>query len=335
MIIVLIVASIAGWPADLSSHLVPGGPPEVDDAPDSDTLVGASLASWTMRGIVETQGLEHLKWASAVSLRGISRAAAHYFGFITYEGSGVALAAPCPDEDGISDAWANLELAIRPRLSLGDWIRAQGNLHVMKIKILPALAFAAVSPDTCCFFALPITNRVRRPEGVHMPSTRRLKGWLKTTGAHGVPARTRGAATAARAGWGGFSARVIMEWVRATKTLKDLNSADEAAKAWAVALTSSRHEGRELYDASEKINIEIVRRARPRLDVLSCLLFRAFFATLTSCAVYLHCDGSPQWRGSEFFAASMDIVSSGWRQRRLLPCVVLSRLGLDAVPCSG
>ena len=47
--------------------------------------------------------------------------------------------------------------------------------------------------------------------------------------------------------------------------------------------------------------------------------------------IYLFCDGSPQWRGAELFAASMDILFNDAVKRILLPLLSLPRDHLDRV----
>lgn len=87
----------------------------------------------------------------------------------------------------------------------------------------------------------------------------------------------------------------------------------------------------QLYDSLEWVHAGCLRQARVRLDCVCMNLFRLFWASLciTLVDIYLFADGSPQWRGLELFAASMDLhICDGPSvgiTRRLLPCVSLPR----------
>ena len=97
------------------------------------------------------------------------------------------------------------------------------------------------------------------------------------------------------------------------------------AKLFARRGTQTRGQ---LYDSLEWVSTDCLRRSRVRLDCVCMNLFRLFWATLiiTSVDIYLFADGSPQWRGLELFAASMDLHIFGMGIiRKLLPCVSLPR----------
>ena len=126
----------------------------------------------------------------------------------------------------------------------------------------------------------------------------------------------------------------MLNWVRASKFLKDLAAdTDEATKAFAHVLTGSEGLGLALHGSCDKVNVETIRQARVRLDFVACLAFREFFKRTDLRATWfnLFADGSPQWRGTEMFATSVDITSSGWHSRKLLPCVTLNRSSLSSV----
>ena len=91
--------------------------------------------------------------------------------------------------------------------------------------------------------------------------------------------------------------------------------------------------GRDLYKDIDHISAERLRIARTRIDMLVCLMWRAFFQQADWRNIWLHlfADGSPQWRGTEMYAVSIDMNANGWRQRRLLPCATLSRGSQDAL----
>ena len=72
----------------------------------------------------------------------------------------------------------------------------------------------------------------------------------------------------------------------------------------------------------------VLVKARTRLDIVCMLGARAIFSKerFVDVEVFLYTDASPQWRGTELQASSMDIVRrrTGARSHHLLPCTRLS-----------
>jgi hypothetical protein len=72
-----------------------------------------------------------------------------------------------------------------------------------------------------------------------------------------------------------------------------------------------------------------------RLDMVAMLLtrmmLRHMFSVRPNMNIYLFADASPQWRGLEMWAASMDIQDGQSIVRRLLPVLSLDRCQVDAV----
>lgn len=74
--------------------------------------------------------------------------------------------------------------------------------------------------------------------------------------------------------------------------------------------------------------------ARVRLDIVAMLLHRKWFAAATGgdryaqVSSYVFADASPQWRGSELFAASLetvDFVGRRWQDCRLAVAAFFTR----------
>lgn len=73
-------------------------------------------------------------------------------------------------------------------------------------------------------------------------------------------------------------------------------------------------------------------RARIRADAAAMLLQREWWQSLGArddVSVYVFCDSSPQWRGVELFACTVDIVVGDELFRRLSPLVSLNKSQLD------
>jgi hypothetical protein len=86
-------------------------------------------------------------------------------------------------------------------------------------------------------------------------------------------------------------------------------------------------------DTLEKINLETLRQARVRTDVVSMLAFRRFWKSLEGAAVniYLFVDGSPQRRGLELFASTMDVIFLGGHHMRKIFPYIAPVLGMDTL----
>eukprot|EP00959_Pyramimonas_sp_CCMP1952_P015457 327578-Pyramimonas_sp.AAC.1 len=64
----------------------------------------------------------------------------------------------------------------------------------------------------------------------------------------------------------------------------------------------------------------------------ACIVYRKLLSTfdLSKTYLFVFADGSPQYRGTELFAVSIDVVSGTWRKRMLLPCVTLPKTMMKA-----
>ncbi len=105
----------------------------------------------------------------------------------------------------------------------------------------------------------------------------------------------------------------VIKWLRATSNLKDVKKSQETSDAFAQIMCEGGPETvQELKLRVPKLNREIIRRARGRLDAVAMLMFGAFFARENpdNITIYIYVDGSPQYRGYELYATSIDFVVS-------------------------
>ena len=129
-------------------------------------------------------------------------------------------------------------------------------------------------------------------------------------------------------------AHLVLQWLKAAKFLKFEKKTPECAEAFEDIFTGDCDQQVMVLKKSESINLELVRKARTRLDAVAMLTWRAIFAELDLSRVWFHLwvDGSPQFRGREMFAMTVDIVIPGEMYvRRLLPCVSLRSSQMDAL----
>lgn len=126
---------------------------------------------------------------------------------------------------------------------------------------------------------------------------------------------------------------LILDWLSATTVVREVRKVHSAAtifgKIFARRCNISLHD---LVGDRPRVGYETLRQARVRGDVVSMLFHRRFWRHISSTAqVFLYADASPQWRGLELFAATMEIWDQGGRVGKwLMPVISLERTHLDA-----
>ncbi|CAK0901800.1 unnamed protein product, partial [Prorocentrum cordatum] len=106
-----------------------------------------------------------------------------------------------------------------------------------------------------------------------------------------------------------------------------MHAGKQAKFAWAKVLAQYDHdEAQRMVSESHGISRTVLRLARIRLDIVHMALFRLYIAKeLESSIIYLFTDGSPQWRGVEMMASTMDLITCDnqrWTCLRMLLSVV-------------
>ena len=117
------------------------------------------------------------------------------------------------------------------------------------------------------------------------------------------------------------------------KQMKMMTSAAEAA--WRKI--HARY-CRELDQAEfgRSVSFSVLVEARTRLDIVCMLGARAIFSKerFVDVDVYLYTDASPQWRGTELQASSMDIVRRQHR-RKVPPSLTVHEIEFRLEGCGG
>ena len=89
---------------------------------------------------------------------------------------------------------------------------------------------------------------------------------------------------------------------------------------------------------TETVCYDVLRRSRVQLDVVAMLLWRKMWATLdlSTVNIFMYADGSPQWRGSELYAVTIDVVIDTGSDRKIMRRMrPISELGLNALSARG
>ena len=131
-------------------------------------------------------------------------------------------------------------------------------------------------------------------------------------------------------------AQHILDWLDATRYLTSMRCKAQAKIAWAKIFarhtTSPDDTAAELSRRAGDVPYDTLRQARCRFDILCMLLWRFYFSSVdvSSWNFYLYIDGSPQWRGVELLATSIDIFRTPHSPgvRRLLPVLQIGQATL-------
>ena len=283
-IMLIIVAAACGWPKLLPRGVEPLSPTlPLDVRGLALPVLGMVIARWHLRGLDETNDHDvlHLRWCCEVAIGQMKRLE-DYFGYVTLEGTGVALQEPHPRlQEATSAAEAIALLSPLPLRdgagSLGEWVETQAPLHVQFLFLQQIVAMAAVAGQLCWFHATAVTaRRLRTVLQRAGPSYRLVKRWRSRAGAPCArpPLRRAGATSAEKRG---AAVDVILRWLRATRLLRNHRNEREAAQAFAVVLADGNEQtAQTLYDECSKIRRDALRLARVRLDFTACLLLRDF-----------------------------------------------------------
>jgi len=183
------------------------------------------------------------------------------------------------------------------------------------------------------FHAVSITSRVDRSR-IFGPQPRLtdIQEFRNQVGiAVGTVALPRPVARRRKAVHGRIPIEDIVSWLYATRGLSNTGEIEVASHDWARIFSRDPLERARLRREKVHMNREVLRNARVRLDCTMMLLTRAMFEamSLDMLGAYIFCDGSPQWRGWELFASTMDIMYEGTQRRMLMPVVCLARTMLS------
>jgi len=288
----------------------------------------------------EARGLEH-GLLRQVAKRYASRAA-HIHGFVEYpvtESAAmidliefrddlpeVLLAAAANDDVEFRVVGRN-DVQVR---RLGDIVQewsAQSSAKPILVNLVPQLAMQVVLGQLPVVHAVALTKRLTRSKLLvsSLPSPAACKRFIEEQELEvGVAARS---ALPNR-----LPVELVIGWLAATRDIKSLHKINRTSKAFAKLFArGGRHDAAELLGNAGSVGRETLRRSRVRLDATAMLIFRRRLSdsVIFPCC-YLFADASPQWRGQELFAASIDTLwPSSQVERRLMPLVRIDRRQLS------
>lgn len=123
--------------------------------------------------------------------------------------------------------------------------------------------------------------------------------------------------------------RILLLWLDFSQGLKQQRHAGLSFKRFAALLTASGVANAEEISAKvAKAGGSLLVKSRVALDCTANIFHRQWRASIcdeAGVSIHIFCDASPQWRGIELFATSVDCIIGGQLFRRLAPLVSLSK----------
>lgn len=334
----------AGWPAPVGMQAL---------------VVGAVLAPWVLSG---PESATH----STETLRQLAVRRCHardVFGYIEYPITEIltfktpflvetveAARAGLHNADAGTSVWATKPGQSEPPSEtdlgtiLGRW-KSMGiaiGPSVLTLGLALAMAARILRGVMPCLHVVPVTRRVDRKRLISPkePSRRCLSNFLREAQRREQPTSAPAAqvATVSRLpGWSRFLSDpdLVLDWLHASSFVKQVQESARATHAFArIFARSSGRTRAELTSNLVKFSCESLRSARARLDLAAMLVWRRLWVALLASGapvhLYIYCDASPQ-KGTELFAASVDVYDGKCFRRWLLPCVALDPQLLDSV----
>ena len=197
--------------------------------------------------------------------------------------------------------------------------------HVMIMHPAAILSMLEHSPEIFHAVALPdgrVPCRHRFPRGSPPPAL--LRVMVATVARPGSSGKQQSSKKRCRQE---LTAEENIEFLAASSSAKSLRCLPKAGKSWEAIF--KRHFGEEITLPTLPC-YDVLRKARIRFDMMMMLAFRFWLADLIASeekwALYVYMDASPQWRGRELYAATIDVVrpdNAKKYSRHLLPIINL------------
>ena len=129
---------------------------------------------------------------------------------------------------------------------------------------------------------------------------------------------------------------LMLYWLDCSTDIKQQRNAAALCKEFATLLSvKSGIPAEDMLKDMEFVTGRLLVKSRMRLDCAAMLLSRRWWATVckdtpTAVSVHVMCDASPQWRGTELLACTIDVVVGNQLFRRMAPPVALGKSQFDA-----
>jgi hypothetical protein len=263
------------------------------------------------------------------------------FGYIAYVVQSVAVfpyPIPCPDMS-LEALQVQCASPIHGRLAsdiIREWRESDGASGSVPICVAPNVAVQITCERSVILHIIPITARTPRADMLHNEPSKYITHRFIESQHVAMPRRQRAGNLVLQRldnNFHGATAEEILEWVDASKYIKQVRKSWLAGKAFAKILCRRGPETLQaMISRVTPVCYDTLRRARVRTDVVAMLIWRHVFASTLASehALYLWTDSSPQWRARELFAATFESFTPTRYARKMFPHVT-HQLGLDTL----
>ena len=236
------------------------------------------------------------------------------------------------------------QAACRP---LHEWVELWTQKHDIKKAprtcslLLHANMIASLTNNPMAFHLVGVSQRICRKRLIQSrdPSRKLLRSWIKTNSGQQLRRNhRRHRALRRRKLWNTLhEIRMTLEWLDASLEIRNTRNVWKAAQKFAKVFAAANDiSTAAILGVIRPANMQVLRAARPKVDAVACSLFRKVWSRLVpdTIDVFLYLDSSPQIRGEELFALSVELRDPAgnfpW-ERRLAPLVALQKDYFDAV----
>ena len=260
----------------------------------------------------------------------------------------LALELPVGVEDILGAVWtAGVSWQSDPALSVKDLVGKWGSefngspVNVITVRISPTLAFRIFQESWPGFHVVPLWPRCRPSHSLLeiSPSLNQIRDFIQCQ-PHDVLPPAPAMPPDQRESQQLDSFRSVIAWLKASQDLKQLRKARDSKRAWAEVFAAGDAELLHLLDkTTPNVQYDTLRRGRVRLDMTTCLLFRdrwkAAVASRKVHAIYMFTDASPQWRGKEMVATTLELHVWPFQEEPFVMLLPLIHIGSDMLSSTG
>ena len=311
-------------------------------------FVGAVLARWEL---LDRSGFAASHDAGLQTLRGLQKkgSVAVAVAFLIYKVFAVVCAATptvvtvsSPRLPSAAQDWLVSDEHYDPR-RLREQLRLwhseydlKHDLQIVGTDVSPGLANQVLQQSWSIFHVLPLRAGCRPSRYLlgDAPSLQEIRAFIDALPEESCVGRLPPPRRVASSGdCRGYAFEVVLRWIKATKDLKQIRKKTDQKIAWASIFAKGVIKDADaLAGQADEVGYEVIRRGRCRLDAVACILARQLWQSWTSLRslpwICVFTDASPQWRGKELMATSVEFHFGGSKPMRqmMLPLI---RIGSD------
>ena len=213
-------------------------------------------------------------------------------------------------------------------------------LPIVPVKVGGTLALRIIADGWPYFHVVPLRKNCRPSRWMlgSMPDIGTIRGFLANL--PDLPPVPKPNPEVPRDAAANMPFAQLLLWMKATQDLKQIRKIRHNKLAWAAVFAQGdRAEIDRLDRNAAEVSYDTMRRARVRLDMTCCLAFRDYWRKLleerTPISICVYTDGSPQWRGKELIATTVELHTQPFSEAPFTMMLPLIHIGSDLLKSSG